>query len=130
MYTRELQLALAFRSFLSAFACQRRRSGVHSPPRDISTRECPRPAPCQPVHPLSLHLHRLYRAPPGESTDLFKRRSRRETAGFVTAGKSRSILASWFSLRDFYFKLLSLPVYKGEVIFLRVIHRDFLYLIR
>lgn len=31
----------------------------------ISQRECLRPAPCQPAHPLSLHLHRLYRAPRG-----------------------------------------------------------------
>jgi len=40
---------------------------------------------------FSLHLHRLYRVyTSGESTDLFKRRSRREATGFVTAGKNRS----------------------------------------
>lgn len=40
VYTRELyvQLALAFRSFLSAFVSQQRQPGIHTSPRDISVR--------------------------------------------------------------------------------------------
>jgi len=70
----------------------------------ISQLECLCLAPCQPAHPpFPSPSSCLYRAPPGESTDLFKRRSRREATGFVTAGKNRSILHPGFHL-NFYFR--------------------------
>lgn len=117
VYTRELQLALAFRSFLSAFASQRRDGGVYtlSPPRDISTRASP-PAPSRPLQPAR-HLPPVPFAnrpssvsptPGGESADLFKRRSRHKAAaGFVTAGEIRvarfpGSFASIFILRSLF----------------------------
>lgn len=77
--------------------------------RGISQRECPRPAPCQPAHPLSLHLHRLYRAPRGRPLIYLKDEvDAKLPASSLPAKVARfSRLGFHFNL---YFRFLSLPV--------------------
>lgn len=101
--------------------------------------ECLRPAPL-PTGPssFSLHLHRrLYRAPPGESADLFKRR--REAAGLRHRRQESprfSPLSLCFSLQFlfstlFYFRFSSLnDTYMCQFTFLVIHTGDFLYLVR
>lgn len=119
VYTRELQLALAFRSFLSAFV--NGDSGVHFPPRGISTRvespSCPLPtgpssfpSPSSSVSPCT----------PGKSTDLFKRRSRREAAGSFTKTSLDSLI-SLFNF-NFYFRFLSPLIHTVPVYFFPIIY--------
>lgn len=66
VYMRELQLALAFRSFLSAFASQRRQWSTLSTTGYLSKSVSVLPLTNRPVL-FSLHLHRLYRAPRGRA---------------------------------------------------------------
>lgn len=126
VYTRELQLALAFRSFLSAFASQRRQWSTLSTTgylnESVSVLPLANPGPSSFPSASS-----FVSCTPGESTDLFKRRSRREAAGFVTAGESRSILRIPNFHLNFHFKFLSL--FTCQFMFL-VIHINFLYLVR
>lgn len=88
----------------------------------ISQRECLRLAPCQPrAHPLSLQLHRLYRAPQGRALIYLKDEVDAKLPALSLP--SRSILR----IPNFHFKFLSL--FTCQFMFL-VIHSNFLHLIR
>lgn len=90
--------------------------GVHSPPRDITTRECLRPAPCQPAHPPTLQPRRLYRAPRGRALIYLKDEVDVKLPGFVTAG-ARTARFSRISVFTSIFILDFCP-YRRRFIFL------------
>jgi len=66
VYTCELQLALAFHSFLSAFASQRRQWSTLSTTEYLNESVSILPLAIRPIL-FSLHLHRLHRAPRGRA---------------------------------------------------------------
>lgn len=78
VHARVVQLVLAFRSFLSAFRESTAAVGVHTPPRDISTRKRERASPCALILCDSSSFPFAFTTSvsrtPRESTDLFKRR--------------------------------------------------------